>query len=191
MAQEKLDRQLDDFKLDREDGSFGYLLKMPMRSLTQEKAAQLEREFEEAGAELERIKGLTPEGVWEDELVEFEEAVRLSEEKRDADAREAAAKARKMAAAKKKKKKKSYDDDDDDDWAPSARGKGRKKKAKLKKPAPAKIPEGVLVPVPAPVVKRRRSAKTTAVPRSLGVKGLKQEARSGKEEAVMDTNPDE
>lgn len=59
-------------ELDEIDGSYDYLLKMPIYSLTEEKVKQLEKELTGLKSALEKITKKTPRKMWQEDLIVIE-----------------------------------------------------------------------------------------------------------------------
>ena len=61
--------------LDELEGSYGYLLRMPADSVTEEKVAELLKEQHSCAERIAALEGATPQGMWLSDLAELEEAM--------------------------------------------------------------------------------------------------------------------
>eukprot|EP00948_MAST-09A_sp_MAST-9A-sp1_P003063 g3063.t1 len=118
----QLVEELESLDFVKVDGSFDYLLSMPIYSLTVEKADQLFDQLDEKTEYLEMIRGKRVQDIWLEDLQELENAIHLDEEKRLKELEEAkqmARDAQQGGSSKKNKKKKGKG---------SSKSKGGKKK---------------------------------------------------------------
>ena len=73
---------LSNHSLDKLDGDYKYLIKMPMDSVTEEHVEQMSKEKEKATQEYETLKSTSLEKMWKKELVNFEKEYVKYQEKR-------------------------------------------------------------------------------------------------------------
>ena len=66
--QEVIYAELKSLNIDMRDGSYSYLTKMPMDSVTEEKVLELEKEYREIQEEVAALTALTIEQMWIQEL---------------------------------------------------------------------------------------------------------------------------
>ena len=78
----ELEAVLDARGYARIEGGFEYLTRMPLSTLTAERASALEQDAELKGAALERLRGTTPGDLWMRELDELEAALAEDERKK-------------------------------------------------------------------------------------------------------------
>ena len=70
MCRQFIEEQLEDLDFIQKDGSFDYLVGMPIYSLTEEKIMQLETDIQKKQKELEEVKATTAETMWFSDLKE-------------------------------------------------------------------------------------------------------------------------
>jgi DNA topoisomerase-2 len=73
---EQVNSILEGFEFDKKDGSYSYLRKMPMDTVTQEKVDKLLKERDDKSNELEVLQGKTEKQIWLEELRVLEEEYR-------------------------------------------------------------------------------------------------------------------
>jgi len=73
---EQVNAILEGFKFDKKDGSYSYLRKMPMDTVTQEKVDKLLRERDDKSNELQELQAKTEKQIWLEELQILEEEYR-------------------------------------------------------------------------------------------------------------------
>ena len=61
-------------KIVKVDGSYDYLLSMPMKSMTGANLDRLKGQMKDLKAQLDRLKGMSAEELWQDDLNEFKKA---------------------------------------------------------------------------------------------------------------------
>jgi len=61
-------KSLSDMKFDREDGTFDYLISMPIQTLTQEKYDELCKKVELRDKELDKVKKTSHDKMYRDDL---------------------------------------------------------------------------------------------------------------------------
>lgn len=69
---EQVNAILEGFEFDKKDGSYAYLRKMPMDTVTQEKVDKLLKERDDKSNELQELQGKTEKQIWLDELSTLE-----------------------------------------------------------------------------------------------------------------------
>ena len=74
MAEEQLVEKLDAIHLLKRNGSYDYLLGMPVRTLTADNAAKIAQRCAAKKAERDMLLQMTPESMWTTELEELEKA---------------------------------------------------------------------------------------------------------------------
>ena len=72
--EEKVIKYLQSQNFDTEEGSYNYLLNMPVRSLTLNMVQKLEKEVHEKKVQIEHVSGVREKDTWKNELSELKEA---------------------------------------------------------------------------------------------------------------------
>ena len=179
--------------------SYEYLYKLPIRSFTLERKAQLQADVEKKTALVEELMSKSPSDIWVEELDMLLEQLDAEDERREKEesdlarlqkkANKASGKGAKKgkAGSKAAAKKPAWegesdddddmdDDDDDDDFdmdvAVKKKAPSRSRGATTKTATTSAVPASVSVPVAAPVAPKAaaKSASTTTGKKKLGAK---------------------
>lgn len=71
VAESAIDQELASREYPTVDGGYDYLHRLPMRSVTEEKLAELSKEIADTTAELERVSGMEESDMWLEDLANF------------------------------------------------------------------------------------------------------------------------
>lgn len=70
-SDDDINSQLETLKFKQKDDSYDYLIGMPLRSLTEKKIKELEKQKDKKTGEYKIIKKSTPKGLWKDDIKAF------------------------------------------------------------------------------------------------------------------------
>ena len=73
---EEIIKQIETFSLDKIDGDYDYLLRMPIYSLTKEMFEKLKEDFKIKKEEIEKLKGVQPKDMYLDDLSELKKKLK-------------------------------------------------------------------------------------------------------------------
>jgi DNA topoisomerase-2 len=71
--------QIENFTLDKIDGDYDYLLRMPIYSLTKEMFEKLKEDFKSKKEEIEKLKLVQPKDMYLEDLVELKKKLKLND----------------------------------------------------------------------------------------------------------------
>ena len=73
---EEIIKQIETFSIDKIDGDYDYLLRMPIYSLTKEMFEKLKEDFKIKKEEIEKLKGVQPKDMYLDDLSELKKKLK-------------------------------------------------------------------------------------------------------------------